>query len=130
MISYQLINGGDAILRVTDGAYIPTDFANVDYQTYLAWLAVGNTPDPAPNPAPAPATKISAAAFLARFTSAEELAVQAAAQANPSIALGLTVGLAKGAINLVGDAVVTNWMQAIVSAGAITQARMTEIMTP
>lgn len=36
-----------SILRVADGAAIPTDPANTDYQQYLAWLEAGNTPLPA-----------------------------------------------------------------------------------
>jgi hypothetical protein len=35
------------VKRIADNAFIPFDSNNVDYQAYLAWLALGNTPLPA-----------------------------------------------------------------------------------
>ena len=36
----------DQIQCIADGAYIPFDPANTDYQAYLKWLAEGNEPLP------------------------------------------------------------------------------------
>jgi hypothetical protein len=40
----------EMIQRDEDGAFIPFDPANMDYQAYLKWLAEGNQPTPATPP--------------------------------------------------------------------------------
>ena len=47
---YKIVNlyGKPAvIIRESDGAGIPFDPANTDYQAYLKWLEEGNTPQEA-----------------------------------------------------------------------------------
>ena len=64
--TYKLTNG-NMILRVEDGAWIPFDPANIDYQEYLKWLEEGNTPlppDPIPEPEPPTAQQKLEAAGL------------------------------------------------------------------
>jgi len=46
------VNGNESnsvIRRIEDGACIPFDPDNTDYQAYLKWVSEGNTPLPAEN---------------------------------------------------------------------------------
>jgi len=53
MIMYKLcadhpiFGASNTVIRIADGAAIPFDLANTDYQAYLKWVAEGNTPLPA-----------------------------------------------------------------------------------
>ena len=44
---YKFTNSPTCVIRLADGACIPANAGNTDYQAYLVWIAEGNTPDPA-----------------------------------------------------------------------------------
>ena len=48
---YTLTRDPSTVVRNEDGAFIPFDPDNLDYQAYLAWLDEGNEPTPYTPPA-------------------------------------------------------------------------------
>lgn len=46
MMAYTLTEFPYTIIRDEDGAFIPTDPDNLDYQEFLVWLDEGNAPTP------------------------------------------------------------------------------------
>ena len=61
------IVSSQCVKRLSDGAFIPFDPANTDYQEYLNWVSQGNEPlppDPIPEPEPLTAQQKLEAAGL------------------------------------------------------------------
>lgn len=62
---YRLTDTG-SIVRISDGAFIPSDADNIDYRAYLEWSSAGNDPSPYAAPqAPIPKSVTRRQAFQA-----------------------------------------------------------------
>jgi hypothetical protein len=126
--AYQLTSG-TGIVRAADGALIPVDPGNRDYQAFLAWEAAPNTPDPAAA-APGNPTTIPVAVFWARFTAAEQAAIMTAMAATPAVAVRMTLAAVSQNVNLLSGPIASTVIPALVTAGVLTAARAAVILTP
>lgn len=81
---YQLIKDSTYVLRVADGACIPSDNGNSDWKAYIAWKNAGNSPEPVPvEPVKVPASVTMRQARLALLAAGKLDDVEAAINALP-----------------------------------------------
>jgi hypothetical protein len=85
-MGYKLHYRG-GVLRLADGAYIPKDAINLDWQDYIVWLSLGNVPEaadapPGPSQNDVDAAAARAYAKLAALMQMTPESVQAWVQAN------------------------------------------------
>ncbi len=112
------------IHRDADGANVPADPGNLDWQAYQAWVAAGNTPTPAAAPAPS-VPQLTFLQFLGLFTSSEQAAI--VQSTDVSVKLFLLMAAGASFVSLT-DQRTTQGLAYLVSINLITQARETAIL--
>ena len=123
-LTYDNLPAASNLLELTDAEW-DARLANPAGWAVSGGKLVAHVP---PAPVPQPITILSPRAFLARFTDAETLAIFTAAQSNVSIMIWKDKALA-GDIDLT-DPLTAAGLEALVSAGLLTEARKAAILTP
>jgi hypothetical protein len=128
--AYQL-TAGTGVVRASDGATIPNDPRNADWQAYAAWLAKGNAPDPAAAPPAPPYVPPSPRQWLERLAPATQanIAKAALADATGATLLWLLKAAGNPAID-VTNADTNSGVSTMQSAGVISAAEATALLTP
>jgi hypothetical protein len=125
---YRLTQAG-GVIRVEDGAYVPNDVDNTDWQAYLAWLDAGNTPLPIEVPVVPPNLVLSRVAFLKRFDPSEVLAIRARAPSDPHVDYLLFMLTNSDPIHL-DDTLVVTGINYLAAVGLLTSDRAATILAP
>ena len=120
-------SAGTVFVRQSDGAFIPEDPLNADYQAVEAWIAAGNTPDPYVAPA-APSPMLTFLQFMALFTQAEQDAIVNSADTQTKLFMLMATG--SGGLQLSNAEVITgvNYLAATPSPALIAPARVAQIL--
>ncbi len=122
MANYKWAFNAQSIIRLADGAFIPLDAANTDYQ---AFLTSGETPEAA-DPVPTPPRQWTPYEFYSRFSSDERKALKASTDANVQEFI-TDMGLYQVVYPDSDDC--KQAMAYLVSVGILTQDRMTAILS-
>lgn len=120
-MTYTLSASG--VIRDSDGANIPNDPRNADWQQYQTWITAGNTPQPMP-PLDAP-IELRALDLLALFTPSQQDTV--IASTDIGVCKFRFLALAANNIHL-ADPRVAAGLDACISAGIITADDKTRIL--
>ncbi len=123
-MTYTLIANSTSVTRDADSATIPANPTLFDWQTYQAWLAAGNTPNPAPTP-PAVVPSFTFLQFMALFAASEQAAI--VASSDTQIKLFTLMAAGAGSLQL-NNAEVIAGVNYLATAGVITSARATAIL--